>query len=791
MKLRRLQTTDGGFDAALEALTRYEAAQDDAVEATVRAIIADVRKRGDAALLEYTRKFDRLQARSMADLEVPRAKLEAALAALPAPQRDALTEAAARVRRFHERQLAQSWEFTDAEGTRLGQRVTPLARVGVYVPGGKAAYPSTVLMNVIPAQVAGVGEIVMVSPNAAPMALAAAALAGVHKVISIGGAQAVAALAYGTGTVPSVDKIVGPGNAYVAAAKRQVFGQVGIDMIAGPSEILVIGDGTTPPDWVAMDLFSQAEHDEMAQSILLSPSKDYLDAVEASMTKLLPELPRRKVIEASLGARGALILTRSLAEACALADRIAPEHLELAVEDPDALLPKLRHAGAIFLGRWSSEAVGDYCAGPNHVLPTAGTARFSSPLGVYDFQKRTSVIGVSPAGAKTLGRLAATLAEGEGLQAHARSAEIRGQSPISGEQEQGKRALTPISLIRPEILALKAYHVADADGMVKLDAMENPYPLPAQMRRELAEHLSRVDLNRYPDPTGRKLRELLARKMQVPAGMEILLGNGSDDLIQIVTFACARPGAAMLFPSPTFVMYGMNATLSGMRVLRYELRADYTLDRDAFVARVRMDQPALIFIAYPNNPTGVLYPEEDVIAVLRAAQGLVVLDEAYHVFAQKSFMPRLAEFPNLVVMRTVSKLGLAGIRLGYLVGRPEWIGEFNKVRQAYNVNVLTQAAAEFVLERLEVLEEQAGKIRAERAVLGKALTALPGVSVYPSQANFFLVRVRDADRTFEALRRQGVLVRNFNSPGLENCLRITVGTPDENRILVTAMREAL
>ena len=351
--------------------------------------------------------------------------------------------------------------------------------------------------------------------------------------------------------------------------------------------------------------------------------------------------------------------------------------------------------------------------------------------------------------------------------------------------------MTPDQLIRPEILALKAYHVAESDGMVKLDAMENPYPLPAQMRRELAEHLSRVDLNRYPDPSGRRLRALLARQMQVPAGMEILLGNGSDDLIQIVTFACARPGAAMLFPAPTFVMYGMNATLSGMRALRYELRPDYTLDRDAFVARVKAEQPALIFIAYPNNPTGVLYPEEDIIAVMRAAEGLVVLDEAYHVFAQRSFLPRLAEFPNLVVMRTVSKLGLAGIRLGYLVGRPQWIQEFNKVRQAYNVNVLTQAAAEFVLERLEVLEEQAAKIRAERAVLGKALAALAGVTVFPSQANFFLVRVPDADRTYEALRRQGVLVRNFNSPGLENCLRITVGTPDEDRILLTAMREAL
>jgi histidinol-phosphate aminotransferase len=349
----------------------------------------------------------------------------------------------------------------------------------------------------------------------------------------------------------------------------------------------------------------------------------------------------------------------------------------------------------------------------------------------------------------------------------------------------------PADIVRPEILALKAYHVAEAEGMVKLDAMENPYPLPEQTRRELGDYLSRVDLNRYPEPTGKKLRELLARKMNVPAGMEVLLGNGSDDLIQIVTFACARPGAAMMFPSPTFVMYAMNATLSGMRALPYGLREDYTLDRDAFVARVKAEQPALVFIAYPNNPTGVLYPEEDVVAVLRAAQGLVVLDEAYHVFAQKSFLPRLAEFPNLVVMRTVSKLGLAGIRLGYLVGRPQWIGEFNKVRQAYNVNVLTQAAATFVLERLEVLEAQAAKIRADRAELGRALAALPGVTVFPSQANFFLVRVADADRCYEALRRQGVLVRNLNGPGLKNCLRITVGTPDENRILLTAMREAL
>lgn len=429
MKLRRLVSRDAGFDAALAALTRYEAAQDDSVEATVRAIIKDVRARGDAALLEYTRRFDRAQADSVAALEIPRAELEAALAGLPDARARALREAAARVRRYHERQLAQSWQHTEADGTVLGQRVTPLERVGLYVPGGKAAYPSSVLMNALPAKVAGVGELVMVSPTPGgeknALVLAAAALAGVDRVFALGGAQAVAALAYGTASVPRVDKIVGPGNAYVAAAKRQVFGQVGIDMIAGPSEILVIGDGSTPPDWIALDLFSQAEHDELAQALLLAPDAGYLDAVQKSIDTLLPSMPRRAVIEASLAARGALVQVRDLEEACALANRIAPEHLELSLAEPEAWLPKLKNAGAIFLGRWSSEAVGDYCAGPNHVLPTAGTARFSSPLGVYDFQKRSSLISVSRQGAATLGRVAATLAEGEGLVAHARSAEAR------------------------------------------------------------------------------------------------------------------------------------------------------------------------------------------------------------------------------------------------------------------------------------------------------------------------------------------------------------------------------
>jgi histidinol dehydrogenase len=425
MKLRRLSTRDRGFAAKLAALTSFEAAQDVKVKRVVSAIVADVRRRGDAAVLAYARRFDRVKARSVAALEVSRNELLRSLKRISRKERSALTQAAMRIGRFHERQLSRSWTYKEADGTVLGQVLTPLERVGLYVPGGKAAYPSSVLMNAIPAKVAGVREVVMVSPNPNPLVLAAAAIAGVDRVIAIGGAQAVAALAYGTASVPRVDKIVGPGNAFVAEAKRQVFGQVGIDMIAGPSEILVIGDGSTPADWVAMDLFSQAEHDELAQAILLSPSAGFLDRVEIEIKKLLPEMPRRGIIAASLEARGALIQTRSLAEACAISNRIAPEHLELSVAKPRALLPRLRHAGAIFLGRWSSEAIGDYCAGPNHILPTSGTARFSSPLGVYDFQKRSSLIEVSRKGARKLGRLAATLARGEGLFAHARSAELR------------------------------------------------------------------------------------------------------------------------------------------------------------------------------------------------------------------------------------------------------------------------------------------------------------------------------------------------------------------------------
>ena len=427
--LSRLDTRDPAFNDQLKQLLTLDAEQDDAIELTCSRILHDVRTRGDEALLDYTRQFDRVDAYDVAALEIPQSAWHAALAGLSAVQRSALETAAARVRSYHLHQRQESWSYTEPDGTRLGQQITALDRVGLYVPGGKAAYPSSVLMNAIPAKVAGVKEIIMVTPTPGglrnPMVLAAAAIAGVDRVFAIGGAQAVGALAFGTATIPAVDKIVGPGNAYVAAAKRRVFGTVGIDMIAGPSEILIICDGKTPADWIAMDLFSQAEHDELAQAILLCPDAGYLDQVQQSIERLLPTMPRAEIIATSLRDRGALILVTDLAQACEISNQIAPEHLEVSVEHPDQWLSHIRHAGAIFMGPHSSESLGDYCAGPNHVLPTSRTARFSSPLGVYDFQKRSSLIHVSEAGAQTLGKVAQALATGEGLQAHAASAAFR------------------------------------------------------------------------------------------------------------------------------------------------------------------------------------------------------------------------------------------------------------------------------------------------------------------------------------------------------------------------------
>ena len=804
VRVRRLTTSDADFAAQLADLLAYSAEVDAEVETSVAAIVADVRARGDAAVLEYTRRFDGVDAASMAMLEVGRSELDAALRSLPTAQRTALECAAARIRSFHERQLAVAgtgWSYRDGDGSLLGQKVTAIDRVGIYVPGGKAAYPSSVLMNALPAKVAGVGDIVMVAPmpkgerNA--LVLAAAAIAGVDRVLAIGGAQAIAALAYGTASIPAVHKITGPGNAYVASAKKRVFGTVGIDMIAGPSEILVLADGTTPPDWVAMDLFSQAEHDELAQSILLCPDAAYIERVLEAIERLLPTMPRQAVIRASLEGRGAVVLTRSMEEACEISNRIAPEHLEVSAADPHRWEPLLRHAGAIFLGAFTSESLGDYCAGPNHVLPTSGTARFSSPLGVYDFQKRTSLIEVSERGAASLGPIAAELAKGEGLFAHARAAEMR----LAGDAAKPSRQTASTeeriaSVIRQDVKSMHAYAIQQSAGLVKLDAMENPFRLPEALQNELGQRLGRVALNRYPTSCVGDVIAALSSYVKLPAGCKLMLGNGSDELISLLALACDLPGASILAPLPGFVMYEMSAKLQGLGFVGVPMTPRFELDEAAMLAAIELHRPTITYIAYPNNPTANLFDEKVVERIVEAVgrqNGLVVFDEAYQPFSSRSWMDRVGTLPHLLVMRTLSKFGLAGVRLGYLAGPSALIDEIDKVRPPYNISALNAEATLFALAHADEFAHQAALLRSERERLQRALHELRGVEAFPSEANMILVRVPDAAAVFAGMKQRGVLVKNVAGlhPLLANCLRLTVGTPEENALMIDALAASL
>ena len=837
--INRLDIADADFAARLARLLHWSPEQDQGIETAVSGILADIRARGDEALLDYTRRFDRVPATQAADLRLTKADLQAALDSLPATERTALERAAERIRRYHEHQRAASWMYTEADGTRLGQRVLPLDRVGLYVPGGKAAYPSSVLMNAIPARVAGVPELVMVVPTPDgvrnPAVLAAACLAGIEEVYTIGGAQAVAALAYGTPMIRPVDKIVGPGNAYVAEAKRRVFGTVGIDMIAGPSEILVVSDGSVPPDWVAVDLFSQAEHDEMAQSILISTDAAFLDAVAESVARLLPAQPRQAVIGRSLADRGALIRVDTLEQAAGLVNQVAPEHLELAVRDVDGLMTHIRHAGAIFMGRWGCEALGDYCAGPSHVLPTMRTARFSSPLGVYDFQKRSSLIEPSAEGADHLAKVAATLARTEGLEAHAQSAEFRLASrqadapgavvPITQQPAMATQAAVRVARhVRPDVQAMHGYVVPDATDAIKLDAMENPFRLPEALQAELGRTLAALAINRYPSGTTyRALKQAIAVQDGLlgadaqPDVSRLVLGNGSDELISLLCQLVAQPGAVVMAPAPSFVMYEMSAKLAGASFVPVPLQADFSLDMPAMLQAIETYRPALVFLAYPNNPTGNLFDTAAVQAILRATDGLVVLDEAYAPFAGgASWMSQLDAWPNLAVMRTCSKWGLAGARLGYLAAQPVWTEPLDRIRPPYNISVLDAEATRFALQHFEVFAQQTAALCEARTTLAVRLQALVGSqgslgangldTVYPSAANFVLVRVADtvagatptaqpsrASRVATAMRERGVLIKDASRmhPLLANCLRLTVGAPAENEAMLAALAEAL
>ena len=686
----------------------------------------------------------------------------------------------------------------DGDGTQLGQSISALDRVGVYVPGGTAAYPSSVLMTATPAKVAGVCEIVMAVPmpdgRVNPAVMAAAQIAGVDRIFTVGGAQAVAALAYGTESIPAVDKIAGPGNAYVAAAKKQVFGKVGIDMIAGPSEVLVIADASADPEWVAMDMLAQAEHDEMAQAIAIVTDRRLGEAVASAIEKLLPGMERRRIIEASLAANGALIQVGGLAEAVEVANRIAPEHLELMVSNPEHLVPKIRHAGAVFVGKNSAEVLGDYCAGPNHVLPTSGTARFSSPLGACDFQKRSSIVNLSPEGSRKLSRIAATMARSEGLTAHERSAEYRtniekGVPPSADDlAKQRVRRWVP-----DQIRSMSEYRVPDSAGMVKLDAMENPYSLPESLISEWAGALAQASVNRYPDADCRELKERLSRYVGLPESCSLVLGNGSDELIQMLILMLGGRGRTIIAPSPSFSMYRQICRYTSTRFIGVPLREDFSLDGEEMIRTIRHYDPACIFIAYPNNPTGNLFDTAVLQEILDAANGLVVIDEAYHAFSESSYLNEVPKRPSLVIIRTLSKTGLAGLRLGLAVAHGEWGREISKVRFPYNINSLTQLSASLILDNAGLLKEQTASIVREREKQFKALQAVDGVTVFPSAANFHLFRVSDAERVYRELLNRGVLIKNLHGTDdqLDQCLRVTVGRPGGNERFLAALKSIL
>lgn len=789
MVLRQLHAGAPEAAALLDRTTRM--AGD--IDAQVAAILDDIRRRRDAAVIEYTRRFDRREPVA-GSYEIPAARWDALAAQVAAPVREALALAADRIRAFHARALEGDLDV-ELDGVRLELRLRPLARVGLYVPGGTARYPSSVLMTAIPAKVAGVPEVVMVTPGASPEALAAARLAGVDRVFELGGVQAVGALAFGTETVPPVDKIVGPGNAWVASAKRQVYGEVDIDSIAGPSEVLIIADGAADPAWVAADLIAQAEHDREARAILVTTSAALAAAVDAQLAAQLEDLPRREIAAHALAAHGAAVIAGSLDEAVAYANAYAPEHLELQVADARALVPRCTAAGAIFVGAYSSEAAGDYVAGANHVLPTGGAARYASPLGVHDFRKRTSIIEYGAAAAAAHAGPIAALAACEGLDGHGRSALLRRTGTVSAstpppDARSDGAGLGPLAARVPEALQrTAAYHVPLPPRVVaKLDANELPYGLPAELRARLAAALAEVPLERYPDPAARRLRAVVARRLGVD-GAQLVFGNGSDELIAMLCAAFAAPPARVLYPVPTFVYYRLAAVARGVEPIEVPLGPGFQLPEAEVLRAVAERRPAVVFLALPNNPTGTLWRmgfARELAA--RHPDVVVVSDEAYVAYSGATNLPHLGAHPNLVVMRTLSKLGMAGLRVGFTISSPAIAALLERVRAPYNVSSLDQAAAELLLgdEAAAWCEARAREVIAERGRLAAGLAAA-GLEVFPSEANLVLVRCPDAGASWQRLADAGISVRAFGPGPLADCLRITVGTPAENDALLAAL----
>ncbi|MBX5479617.1 MAG: histidinol dehydrogenase [Pyrinomonas methylaliphatogenes] len=782
--------------ARLERIAGRNVALDADLMREVAAIIENVKRRGDEALIEYTARFDGVEL-TCDGLRVSEDDLHRAAARLEREVRDVMREAARRIRAFHERQRERSWEMR-SNGTRLGQRVRPIERAGLYVPGGTASYPSSVLMNVIPAQVAGVERIVVATPPQTlaenPAVAAALVELGVSEVYKVGGAQAIAALAYGTRTVPRVDKITGPGNKYVAAAKRLVFGVVGIDSIAGPSEVAIIADETADARSVAADLLAQAEHDEEAAVVLVTTRGDLADAVRREIEIQLETLPRRAIVEASLRNYGALIVVGDMDEACAVVNELAPEHLEIIARDAEAIADKIKHAGAIFLGAYTPEVVGDYFAGPNHVLPTGGAARFSSALGVYDFTRRASMLRYSREELERTARMIAVFARAEGLEAHARSALIRldqqATQDVSATMDDGLRVA--LKRIKPRVRELRAYTLRSERAPIKVNQNENPFDAPERIKREALRRFERRAWSRYPDFVPVELR----RKLAAFAGWDeegIIVGNGSNELIQATMMVTLGEGRRALLSEPTFALYRQIATVLGADVLSVPLTERLTFDVAALRRAIEREDPDLTIICSPNNPTGGVIEEDDLVRLLEKASGLIVVDEAYFEFAERSAANLLRAHPNLIVFRTFSKaMAMAGWRVGYALAAPEIAREIGKAVLPYNLNAFSQIAAEVALEMYdaELLPLVQALIR-ERERLFEALQEISGLSPVPSKANFILVRSRiEPRRVYDELLRRGILIRDVSGyPMLADCFRVSVGRPEENDLLIEALRE--
>ncbi|MBT8493185.1 MAG: histidinol dehydrogenase [Deltaproteobacteria bacterium] len=796
--MRPVAVAKGSEHRALEHAGGRTISASAAVEDRVRDIVAAVRERGDEAVAELTREIESREPRSGLSYEIPRSELDAALAASDDQVVAALETAVARVRAFHLEQIEPEYS---TEGGALRLRVAPLARVGLYVPGGTALYPSSVVMTAVPAVVAGVGEIIMVTPGASRETLAAAAIAGVHRVFEIGGAQAVAALAYGTDSVPRVDKIVGPGNQWVAAAKRQVFGDVDIDSIAGPSEVLIIADDSAHPPWVAADLLAQAEHDSEARPVLVTTSAELADAVTAEVSRQLEDLPRKDIAGKSVDQHGLIFVCQDMDSCIELANAHAPEHLEVLTRDAEAVAERLHTAGAIFVGPYSPEAAGDYLAGPNHVLPTGGAARYASPLGVYDYRKRTSVLAQSREMLAEQREHIDRLATVESLDGHARSVAIR------FNDEGGDRpASVPVPLadrlLRPGLEVIEPYHVEHPVGIhTHLHANEMPFALEPAQAEGLSAYLGRVSLHRYPDAGAGQLRTALGSWLGARPD-HLVLGNGSDELIALLcsTFARPRGGtsrAVVLFPSPSFSVFKVAALASGLDPVAVALDDRFELDMDALGQAFRVHRPNLAFFARPNNPTGTLWPREQLLSLAADhPDTLIVVDEAYIAYAGADASMRDEVGDNVIVMGTLSKVGLAGARVGFVLAPPTIAHALERARAPYNIGGLNQAAASYLLtEHRGWLEARCTEVAGERQRVAAMAQAYKGVEVFDSAANLLLMRFGEhgaGHGVWSALAERGILVRDLDKPGpLAGCLRVTIGTREENDKFLAALGNIL